>query len=567
MYKHWPEHAAVALFAAAAAAWFGAVDRVVREPYLDEFFHVPQAQKYCAGDYTWDPKITTPPGLYLVAKLLSPILGCSTRALRVQNVLALTFIFFKVLQIRRVIQPRGYTQRTAEDFNGKASEDTPKELSGVIEEGQTPLSTALTAFNITSFPPLFFFGALYYTDVMSTAAVLISYQAFLEATAKPRRTLNDELVAVISGVVALFFRQTNIFWVAVFPAGLTVVDVLKENGRISGTAQRQGPIAALKESWSKGMICCDCDLRDGGLNVSNSVLFLLSTAVAVLSSPFKVFRSIAACVSLLVLFGGFVAWNGSVVLGDKSAHTATIHTPQMLYIWPYIALFSAPILVGPLLCSVAHLLPSNIGAKLGAKKTISYTVLPQPLQAIVFITTGLLAVHFNTIVHPYTLADNRHYVFYVFRILLRHPALKYLAVPVYYLCFWLSIQSLAHPPFDPETPKRPVQARPTPEPLRNTKLPMQISFVIIWLITTALSVITAPLVEPRYFIVPWMIWRLHVPYSPTTYSIGGRTYSCDLRVVVETVWLLAINQTLQYLFLNKTFTWPNEPGKVQRFLW
>jgi len=32
--------------------------------HKDEFFHVPQAQKYCAGDYTWDPKITTPPGLY-----------------------------------------------------------------------------------------------------------------------------------------------------------------------------------------------------------------------------------------------------------------------------------------------------------------------------------------------------------------------------------------------------------------------------------------------------------------------------------------------------------------------
>jgi alpha-1,2-glucosyltransferase len=29
----------------------------------DEFFHVPQAQLYCKGDYTWDPKITTPPGL------------------------------------------------------------------------------------------------------------------------------------------------------------------------------------------------------------------------------------------------------------------------------------------------------------------------------------------------------------------------------------------------------------------------------------------------------------------------------------------------------------------------
>jgi len=32
-------------------------------PYQDEFFHVPQAQAYCRGDYTWDPKITTPPGL------------------------------------------------------------------------------------------------------------------------------------------------------------------------------------------------------------------------------------------------------------------------------------------------------------------------------------------------------------------------------------------------------------------------------------------------------------------------------------------------------------------------
>jgi hypothetical protein len=32
--------------------------------YEDEYFHIPQAQKYCKGDYSWDPKITTPPGLY-----------------------------------------------------------------------------------------------------------------------------------------------------------------------------------------------------------------------------------------------------------------------------------------------------------------------------------------------------------------------------------------------------------------------------------------------------------------------------------------------------------------------
>ena len=32
----------------------------------DEPFHVPQAQAYCNGEWsTWDPKITTPPGLYV----------------------------------------------------------------------------------------------------------------------------------------------------------------------------------------------------------------------------------------------------------------------------------------------------------------------------------------------------------------------------------------------------------------------------------------------------------------------------------------------------------------------
>ncbi|RWW02955.1 hypothetical protein GW17_00033936 [Ensete ventricosum] len=59
------------------------VDRVVPDPYMvahpcsaiflsnccllsrqDEIFHIPQAQRYCRGDFgTWDPMITTPPGL------------------------------------------------------------------------------------------------------------------------------------------------------------------------------------------------------------------------------------------------------------------------------------------------------------------------------------------------------------------------------------------------------------------------------------------------------------------------------------------------------------------------
>lgn len=135
------------------------------------------------------------------------------------------------------------------------------------ERDQTPFTTALTAFNIASFPPLFFFGALYYTDVMSTAAVLISYSAFLERVAKPQKSILDDLSAVFTGVVAMSFRQTNVFWVAVFPAGLTVIETLKGNGRTTSTAIKQGYVAVLQQAWSKGTVR-DRSLRDGGLAVS-----------------------------------------------------------------------------------------------------------------------------------------------------------------------------------------------------------------------------------------------------------------------------------------------------------
>ena len=33
-------------------------------PYIDELFHVPEAQNYCCHNFThWDPMITTLPGL------------------------------------------------------------------------------------------------------------------------------------------------------------------------------------------------------------------------------------------------------------------------------------------------------------------------------------------------------------------------------------------------------------------------------------------------------------------------------------------------------------------------
>lgn len=47
---------------------FSFLDFVTRDElktlWQDEIFHVPQVHKYCRGDFwSWDPMITTPPGL------------------------------------------------------------------------------------------------------------------------------------------------------------------------------------------------------------------------------------------------------------------------------------------------------------------------------------------------------------------------------------------------------------------------------------------------------------------------------------------------------------------------
>lgn len=87
--------------------------------------------------------------------------------------------------------------------------------------GKAALQDIHTAFNICLFPPLFFFSALYYTDVASTAFVLLSYLIFQHHYFQWIRGP----AMFLTGLLALSFRQTNIFWIALFPAGLDLINV------------------------------------------------------------------------------------------------------------------------------------------------------------------------------------------------------------------------------------------------------------------------------------------------------------------------------------------------------
>lgn len=112
------------------------------------------------------------------------------------------------------------------------------------------MHAAHTALNICLFPPLFFFSALYYTDVVSTEVVLWSLYLSQNETLKGM-PLRRGMVLVFAGVVALSFRQTNVFWVAVFSAGLDAVEVLQQAVEQS---LKHGSVALCEKGGSSGKV-------------------------------------------------------------------------------------------------------------------------------------------------------------------------------------------------------------------------------------------------------------------------------------------------------------------------
>jgi alpha-1,2-glucosyltransferase len=142
----------------------------------------------------------------------------------------------------------------------KASDEAKSAVDELDSDDTTIILDANTALNVFLFPPLFFFSALFYTDVMSTFAVLFSYFALLRKSSSRGNTY-DIMNAIVIGVVALFFRQTNIFWVAVFPAGLSVVDALKVDSPSSKSSDTRTMGALLQRSWEEGLVQ-DCSMQD-----------------------------------------------------------------------------------------------------------------------------------------------------------------------------------------------------------------------------------------------------------------------------------------------------------------
>lgn len=151
---------------------------------------------------------------------------------------------------------------------GESDGQKQAQPSKVLFKGHVAASLRLiihqahTAFNICLFPPLFFFSALYYTDVASTVSVLVFHRHFLSVYTQPRSSITQDILTVILGAATLFFRQTNIFWVSVFPVGMLLVSNLGLRPDPSRNSKHEtsshhfshSPVGVSRAAWSDDIL-------------------------------------------------------------------------------------------------------------------------------------------------------------------------------------------------------------------------------------------------------------------------------------------------------------------------
>lgn len=472
-------------------------------PFIDEFFHLRQAQAYCAEDYfAWDPKITTPPGLYILgaawARLLSALgvsRACGATALRSLNL-----------------------------FGGSVL------LPGILSFVNFP--SGWWTLNIVSLPLIYSYLFLFYTDVWSTVFMIGAVVAVLV-----QPNFKGTLWANAAGFCSLWFRQTNIVWMAFVAVVLVEQRMRKRYELIEFPAKELDPRAATSEIPRR----------------PTYLEYLQSTCYSLSSSFISFFKACARDWYLLVpfainfgLFGAFVVYNGGITFGDRENHQVSIHGAQLLYCATFLAFFSVPL----------WLLPQTVIEYL--KFTMSHTI--TTLVSLWAINYTIL--HF-TVIHPFLLADNRHYTFYIFRKIISRPNANYILVPAYHFCAWVVLHLLATSKygdsgkdFTSTTPSIAIDTEKTKSgkaKILSLKPTLSLGPVglFAWLAACILTLVPSPLFEPRYYVLPLVTFRLFTQPKHSAW---------------EFAWNMAINTVVFFVFFSYEFSWATELAP-QRIIW
>lgn len=137
-------------------------------------------------------------------------------------------------------------------------------------------------------------------------------------------------------------------------------------------------------------------------------------------------------------------------------------------------------------------------------------------------------IKYYTLVHPYLLADNRHYTFYIWnRFYGNFELAKYIVIPVYIIAITNIFIKLRAKSF---------------------------GFSLLFIVCLIVGVSFQLLLELRYFLIPFLILRLQTLKPKTNY------------LIFEFLCYVIINLATLYLFFTKEIYW-TDFKEVQRIIW
>jgi alpha-1,2-glucosyltransferase len=357
-------------------------------------------------------------------------------------------------------------------------------------------------------PLHFFFSFLWYTDVASTLSFLALWW-IVEDAARRRNVVETQRSGSLrpfyhfvgSGLLAvgsIAMRQTNAVWVAFVAARVLLLTCLPPRAPASAAVVTSNvPRTTRQRKGQKRYVVQEI--------VENACLH--RRRLIMLTCPLM---------PPLLAFAAFVKYNGGVAIGDKQNHQPVLHWAQPFYCALYCSLALFPVLWTP----------SEV------KKTamdVAKATRRRPWAAVVCIAVLIGAIRYGTLVHPFLLADNRHYTFYIWRrILDRTPWMRFAFVPAYvHSCAAIYRHLYA-----------------------AGRHPLEIGLLAASAVTV---LVPTRLIELRYF-------------TPSLCAVFVLAKTPNLRqLMVLMVAYAILDAATLYAFVFLPFTWPD--GSVARFMW
>ncbi len=299
-------------------------------------------------------------------------------------------------------------------------------------------------------------------------------------------------------------RQTNAVWIA-FIAARSIIEIcLLDYSAVADTNTNKTKKTKKPAETSS--------------NLSADIPLLLRRTWTL---KFQLLYQLWPLLSVVLGFAVFVLYNGGIVVGDKDNHVPVRHLMQPLYFVLYCTICLAPV----------YWIPKTM------KRTLSrtFTSTFQTLTLLIILAATLaFAVAKGTLVHPFLLADNRHYTFYLWRRVVNYtPWMRYALIPAYMFSI-LAINALFAGSCGKRAGQRPIER-------------------VLFAATVAIVLIPAHLIEFRYYTIAfYAVFMMSSTPSVATLAVTAGGFA-------------AVNALTLYVFALRPSLWGD--GSVARFLW